>query len=57
LYALSNIIRVIKSRRMRRVGYVARMRGMIIHTIVWLENLKGRDHSEDIGVDGGQYSF
>jgi hypothetical protein len=23
-----------------------------VHTIFWLENLKGRDHSEDIGVDG-----
>jgi hypothetical protein len=21
-------------------------------TIFWLENLKGRDHSEDLGVDG-----
>jgi hypothetical protein len=20
--------------------------------IIWLENLKGRDHSEDVGVDG-----
>jgi hypothetical protein len=23
-----------------------------MHTIFWLENLTGRDHSEDIGVDG-----
>jgi len=23
-----------------------------MHTIFWLENLKGRDHSEDLGVDG-----
>jgi hypothetical protein len=23
-----------------------------MHTIIWLENLKGRDHSEDLGVDG-----
>jgi hypothetical protein len=23
-----------------------------MHTIFWLENVKGRDHSEDIGVDG-----
>jgi hypothetical protein len=22
-----------------------------IHTIFWLENLKGRDHSEDVGID------
>jgi hypothetical protein len=23
-----------------------------IQTIFWLENLKGRDHSEDLGTDG-----
>jgi hypothetical protein len=23
-----------------------------MHTIFWLEDLKGRDHSEDLGVDG-----
>jgi hypothetical protein len=23
-----------------------------MHTVFWLENLKGRDHSEDIEVDG-----
>jgi hypothetical protein len=23
-----------------------------MHTIYWLENLKGRDHSEDLGIDG-----
>jgi hypothetical protein len=23
-----------------------------IHTKFWLENLKGRDHSEDPGIDG-----
>jgi len=23
-----------------------------MHTIFWLENLKGRDHLEDTGVDG-----
>jgi len=23
-----------------------------MHTVLWLENLKGRDHSEDLGVDG-----
>jgi len=23
-----------------------------MHTIVWLENLKGRDNLEDLGVDG-----
>jgi hypothetical protein len=23
-----------------------------MHTRFWLENLKGRDHSEDLGIDG-----
>jgi hypothetical protein len=23
-----------------------------MYTIIWLEFLKGRDHSEDLGVDG-----
>jgi hypothetical protein len=23
-----------------------------MHTVFWLEDLKGRDHSEDLGVDG-----
>jgi hypothetical protein len=25
---------------------------MKIHKILWLENLKGRDHLKDLGVDG-----
>jgi len=24
-----------------------------MHKIFWLENLKGRDHSDDLGVNGG----
>jgi len=23
-----------------------------MHTIFWLENMKGKDHSEDLGIDG-----
>jgi len=23
-----------------------------MHTVFWVENLKGRDHLEDLGVDG-----
>jgi hypothetical protein len=52
LYSSPNIVRVIKSRRMRWAGHVARMdegRGVIGF---WLGNLKARDHWEDLGVGG-----
>jgi hypothetical protein len=51
LYASSNIVSVIKSKRMRWVGYVTRTGGMW-HAYNSLENLTGRDHSEDLSVDG-----
>jgi hypothetical protein len=51
LYASPNIIKVTKSRRMRWADHVARM-GEMRNTIFWSKNLKGRDHSEDVGVDG-----
>jgi hypothetical protein len=38
LYTLPNIIRMIKSRRMRRAGHVARMSGM--HVGYWWESQK-----------------
>jgi hypothetical protein len=41
---------VIKSRRMRWVEYVARMGEMKIRTKFWSENLKGRDHSENVDI-------
>jgi hypothetical protein len=47
-----NIVRVIKSRRMRWAGHVARMgeeRGCIES---WWRNRRERDHWGDIGVDG-----
>jgi hypothetical protein len=50
LYFSPNIVRVIKSRRMRWVGHVARMgvgRGVYM---VFLGDAKGRDHWEDIVV-------
>jgi len=50
LYTSPNIIRVIKSRRMRCAGHVALMGEM--HTIFWLGNVKGRDLFEDLSVDG-----
>jgi hypothetical protein len=52
LYSSPNIVRVIKSRRMRWAGHVARMgdgRGVYK---VWLGGPKVRDHWEDLGVGG-----
>ena len=52
LYCLSNIVRVIKSRRMRWVGHIARMgEGTGVYRICW-GNLRERDHWGDPGVDG-----
>ena len=52
LYSSPNIVRVIKSRRMRWAGHVARMgeeRGCIGSR--W-GNRRERDHWGDLGVDG-----
>jgi hypothetical protein len=46
------IIRMIKSRRMPWAGHVARMGRLEMCSKFWLEILKGRDPSEDLGVDG-----
>jgi len=43
---------VIKSRRMRWVGHVARMGRGEVRIVVWWGNLRERDHLEDAGVDG-----
>jgi hypothetical protein len=51
LYALPNIIRLIRSRRMRWAVHVARIGVGEMHEILSLENLKGRDHVEDLLVD------
>jgi len=51
LYASPNIIRVMKSRRMRWTGHVAHMGEMKMRTVFWFEHLNGRHHSEDLGVD------
>jgi hypothetical protein len=52
--ASPNIIRVIKPRRMRGTGtgYVARIGEKRNVYKIWLENLKGRDHSEEVGENG-----
>ena len=52
LYSSPNIVRVIKSRRMRWAGHVARMgdgRGRIGS---WWGNRRERDRWGDLGVDG-----
>jgi hypothetical protein len=47
-----NIIRVIKTRRLRWVGHVARMRERRGAYRALVGNLRGGDHLEDSGVDG-----
>jgi hypothetical protein len=42
---------MIKPRTKRWMGHVARVRRSEILEL-WLENLKGRNHFEDIDVDG-----
>jgi hypothetical protein len=51
MYSSPNIIRVIKSRRMRWVRHVAR-RGIELHAGFWRGNLRERDHLEDLDIDG-----
>jgi hypothetical protein len=52
LYSSSNIVRVIKSRRMRWARHVARMGEGEVFTGFWFGVSKGRDHWEDLGVGG-----
>jgi hypothetical protein len=47
-----NIVRVIKSRRMRWAGHVAHMGRVKVYTRYWWGNPRERDHLEDPGVDG-----
>jgi hypothetical protein len=52
LYSSPNIVRVIKTRRMRWAGHVARMEERRGVYRVWLGGPKGGDHWEDLGVGG-----
>ena len=51
LYSSPNIIRVIKSRRLRWAGNVARMGRGDMHTGFWYGNLREGDHLEEADVD------
>jgi hypothetical protein len=40
-----------KSGRIREAGHIARMWEIEINREFWLENLKGREHLEDLSID------
>jgi len=52
LYSSPNIVRVIKSIRMKWAGHVARMGRGETYTELWWGNLRVRDHLGDAGLDG-----
>jgi hypothetical protein len=52
LYSSPNIVKVIKSRRMRRAGHMARMGRGEVFTGFWLGGPNARDDWEDLGVGG-----
>jgi hypothetical protein len=52
LHSSPNIIRVIKTIRMRWAGHVARMGRGKVHTACWWENPREREHLEDLCVNG-----
>jgi hypothetical protein len=52
LYSLPNIVRVVKSRRMRWAGHVARMGRIVVCTGCWWRSLRERGHWRDQDVDG-----
>jgi len=52
LHSSPNIVRVIKSRRIRWSRHVALMGGREAYTGFWWGNLMERDHLADSGIDG-----
>jgi hypothetical protein len=52
-YLSPNIIRQIKSTRMKWAGHMTRMGEERKCTRFWWESQKERDYSEDRGIDGG----
>jgi hypothetical protein len=52
LYSSLCIIRMIKSRRIRWAGHVARMLRIQMHIRFWWVSQKERDHYEDLDVGG-----
>jgi hypothetical protein len=52
LFSPTNIIRMIKSRRMRWAGHVARTGRGAVHTGLRWKNLRKGENLEDSGVDG-----
>jgi hypothetical protein len=52
LYSSPNIIRIMKSRRMRWTGHVAHVGEREVHTGFWWGDLREGDHLIDPGIDG-----
>jgi hypothetical protein len=52
LYSSLNIVRVIKSRRMRWTGHVAHMEEGRGVCRVWLGGTKVKDHWQGLGIEG-----
>jgi len=52
VYCSPDVVPVIKSRRMRRAGHVARMGRGELYTGFWWGNQRESDHWGDLGVDG-----
>jgi hypothetical protein len=52
MYCSTNIVKVIKSRRMRWAGHVARMGSGEVLTGFWFGGPKARDHWDDLDIGG-----